>query len=302
MLSERYPIGTVGNDNSLEIRGGIRLFEAGLRGGTIRLRLPKAGQEYRRGSRGHFHSNSELFLQLTGFTLFDFPDQSLALYPGEALIVPPRVPHAERAEAWNGPFRDIVVLAEAESLLCHIAHAGADGKPEVFYTENRKPRIASALARWLNDAAAWGERDSPLAVGLVLAALSGLSSALDEALPDEDFEPRLIGRARRLIKDRIGDASLSVASLAALLSCSADYLSHRFRECTGQGMIEYIHGLRMECSVDLLSSTELSSKEIAWACGFSSHSYFIRLFRKRYAASPLEYRAAKPRPAGAERS
>ena len=48
----------------------------------------------------------------------------------------------------------------------------------------------------------------------------------------------------------------------------------------------------MERAADLLRRAELSSKEVAWACGFSNHSYFIRLFRKRYAASPLELRAS----------
>jgi AraC-like DNA-binding protein/mannose-6-phosphate isomerase-like protein (cupin superfamily) len=282
-------------DNSTELREGIRTFMEGMRDGTIHLHLPKEGQEYRSGCQGHFHSSSELFLQLSGLTDFSFPDERMRLLPGEALIVPPRVPHVERAEALGEPFRDIVILAEADTLLCHIAHGSAVGRPEVFYSENRQPRIAPSLARWLTDAVTWGRRaaESSLARGLVLAALSGVAEALDEAIPEGGFEPRLIGRARRLIRDRIGDASLSVASLAGLLSCSADYLSHRFRECAGQGLVEYIHELRMERAADLLRSTELSSKEVAWACGFSNHSYFIRVFRRRYAASPLEYRASR---------
>ncbi len=280
-------------DNSAILREGIRAFLEGLRGGTIPLHIPKEGQEYRKGCRGHFHSSSELFLQISGSTLFDFPDQSLVLDPGQALIVPPRVPHAELALASDRPFRDIVVLAESDTLFCHIAHDGADGRPEVFHTENGKPRIAPSLARWLGDAVTWGRRahGSLLAAGLVQGALSGLLEALEEGVPDGEAEPRLIGRARRLIKDRLGDSGLTVASLAAALSCSADYLSHRFRECAGQGLIEYVRELRMERAADLLLSTELSSKEIAWASGFSSHSYFIRLFRRRFAATPLQYRA-----------
>jgi len=286
-------------DNSRVLRGGIRAFSNGLRSGAIPLLVPKEGQEYRLGCRGHFHSSSELFLQLAGYTLFDFPDQSVRLDPGCALIVPPRVPHVERAGTLGGSFRDIVVLVETENLFCHIAHAGEDGRPEVFYTENGMPRIAPSLARWLGDAVTWGRRspESPLAIGLVLGALSGLAEALDERSPGAEAEPRLIGRSRRLIRDRIGDTSLTVASLAAALPCSADYLSHRFRECTGRGLIEYIHELRMERAEELLRSTELSSKEIAWASGFSNHSYFIRLFRSRYSASPLEYRASKTRSA-----
>jgi AraC-like DNA-binding protein len=241
--------------------------------------------------------NSELFLQLSGCTLFDFPDQSLSLYPGEAVIVPPRVPHVERAIALGLPFRDIVVLADADSLLCHLGHDGEDGRPRVFYTESRQSRVSSSLARWLNDAVAWGRREdqSPLAIGLVMAALSGLMEAFDEIIPGSEVEPRMVGRAKHLIGDRIGDTDLSVASLAGALSCSADYLSHRFRQFTGQGLIEYIHELRIKRAADLLRSTELSSKEIAWACGFSSHSYFIRVFRRAHACSPLGFREASAR-------
>jgi AraC-like DNA-binding protein len=284
-----------GGRNAVALREGIGAFAQRLGAGTLRLRLPKEGQEYRKGCADHFHSSAELFLQVSGVTRFGFPDQSLELLPGEALIVPPRVPHVEAAEDRDGAFNDIVVLAEGDSLFCHIAHASAAGRPEVYYTENRRPRIAPALASWLSDAVTWGRRapESPLALGLVLAALAGLSEALCEDIPGEQLEPRLVGRCRRLAGDRIGDAALSVASLASELSCTADYLSHRFRECAGQGLIEYIHGLRMERAADLLRSTELSSKEVAWACGFSSHSYFIRVFRRRYAASPLEFRALR---------
>jgi AraC-like DNA-binding protein len=283
-------------DYALTLRSGLRSCASGLMSGETRLRLTRAGQEYRKGSEGHFHSSAELFVQLSGYTRFSFPDECLSLLPGEALIVPPRVPHAEKVGSLEGPFRNIVVLAEGDTVLSHIACEREPGQPGIFYTENRKPRIARSLALWLGEAAAWGASSdpSPLAVGLTVAALSGLGEALEEEGSPAEAEPRLIGRARRIIGDRVGDSTLSVASLAKALSCSADYLSHSFRNRTGRRLVDYIHELRMERASDLLLSTELSSKEIAWACGFSNHSYFIRVFRRRYAASPLEFRASRP--------
>jgi AraC-like DNA-binding protein len=247
---------------------------------------------------GHFHLEPELFYQISGLTEFRFADESLVLSPGEVALVPARYYHAETVRTPAGPFRNAVIFADSEALSCHIAVEMSGNRPGILYAERRRVPASLKIAEYLEDAVSYRyatrieAKLSPDPIGaLVLAAV--LASGFALASPDregEATEPRLVGRARRAIQDRIGDPALSVASLAETLLCSADYLSHLFRQTTGERLVDYIHERRMGRAADLLSLTELSCKEIAWASGFSNQSYFIRLFRERFGTSPVEYR------------
>jgi len=53
---------------------------------------------------------------------------------------------------------------------------------------------------------------------------------------------------------------------------------------------EYILRLRVDLSADLLSNSAMSVTDIAYATGFSSHSYFDRVFKRLKGMTPLEYR------------
>ncbi len=272
--------------------GKIRAYARALKLGRKGLIMPSPGQEYRRGREGPFHSSPEIFLQLSGYTDFSFPEEELRLDEGEILIVPARVPHMERVGGAKDAFRNIVILPDGGSILCHIAWEEAAGRPGILHTENRKPELAPALGLWLQDALRWGRKDRALAASLTAAALFAQAGVLDEKHKNDSAESRLVGRARRMIRDRLGDPRLSVASLAQAIPCSADYLSHHFKQSSGQSLVDYIQGLRMQRAADFLRNSELSSKEVAWACGYANQSYFIRLFRERYGSSPLEYRSA----------
>lgn len=54
---------------------------------------------------------------------------------------------------------------------------------------------------------------------------------------------------------------------------------------------------RIRLAVQLLRSTDMRIKEIAYECGFGGEFYFSRQFRKRMDQSPMEYRAANSGPA-----
>ena len=60
--------------------------------------------------------------------MFRFPSETLELGPGEILVVPPRVYHAETISAdTNGEFRNVVLYADEGALSCHLAEAGPGG-------------------------------------------------------------------------------------------------------------------------------------------------------------------------------
>ncbi len=84
--------------------------------------------------------------------------------------------------------------------------------------------------------------------------------------------------------------SLSLTTLAGRFHLSEKYLSRYFKEHFHISFIQYLNHLRLTHAKKLLETSELSITEIALCSGFSSDSYFIRIFKKTYGISPLKYR------------
>lgn len=276
--------------------------------GALVVRLPPpAGQWVTRGE-GHFHLVPELFLQVAGTTRFRFPHAEQVLRPGEALIVPPRLLHDEEVRGGPSPgeaFANLVVCADGDALGCHLAHEAEPGRPGILHLETRHHPQSARMVQWLVDAATLGAgEEAPRhaavqARALVAATVAGVLRALDDpAAGGARAESPLVARARVLIQNQLGDATLGVRGLAQQCGCSADYLSHVFARETGEHLAARIGRLRIERAAELLDSTDLAVKEIAWTCGFASPGYFIRVFRDLRQATPAAWRRAR-RVAGA---
>ena len=68
-----------------------------------------------------------------------------------------------------------------------------------------------------------------------------------------------------------------------------DAFHQKFR-CT---VSSYINAKRVERSMELLDKTDLSIEEISQRTGFSSASYYSKIFKKQTGKSPLQYRKAQ---------
>jgi len=58
---------------------------------------------------------------------------------------------------------------------------------------------------------------------------------------------------------------------------------------TGKTYKDYVVGLRMEYAKQLLQSGDLSVAEISMMVGYSSVSYFIRIFKEETGVTPAKY-------------
>lgn len=80
-------------------------------------------------------------------------------------------------------------------------------------------------------------------------------------------------------------------AIAAALKIHPATLSRVIRKNAGCGVTGYLMNLRLNYAMLLLQDRSLSVKEISDACGFNHENYFIRIFRRRFLASPGQYRA-----------
>ena len=83
--------------------------------------------------------------------------------------------------------------------------------------------------------------------------------------------------------------NLSVSLLAQIFGLNSHYLGSLFMTEVGKSIPQYILDIRLILAAQLLSASSLSINEIAYECGFSSPSYFILKFRKRYGRTPRQY-------------
>ncbi|MGN0707689.1 MAG: helix-turn-helix domain-containing protein [Faecalibacterium sp.] len=83
---------------------------------------------------------------------------------------------------------------------------------------------------------------------------------------------------------------LSLSEVAAQFYLSPYYLSRLFRRVTGQSIVDYINGCRIEAAQRLLETTDLSISAVAEQTGFSTSAHFRRVFRELMGEGPLQYR------------
>lgn len=86
-------------------------------------------------------------------------------------------------------------------------------------------------------------------------------------------------------------SELSVPELARRYGMGRTRFFSAFRQATGHSPTQYIQMLRMERAMQQLRATDRSITEIAYACGYSSHSYFNKHFKTHTGLSPRRYRA-----------
>lgn len=77
---------------------------------------------------------------------------------------------------------------------------------------------------------------------------------------------------------------------AEYLKISPAYLSRLFKQETGTTFSEYVNRLKIEEASSLLLFTEYSDLEISNLLGFSSQSYFIKIFRRQMGLTPKQYK------------
>lgn len=84
---------------------------------------------------------------------------------------------------------------------------------------------------------------------------------------------------------------ISLDELANLVNLSKDYLCVLFKKATHHTIIDYLIKIRMGHACNLLMQyPEKTAAEVGKMCGFSSPSYFDKIFKKMYGVAPNVYR------------
>ncbi len=82
---------------------------------------------------------------------------------------------------------------------------------------------------------------------------------------------------------------ITLESLSERFGLSKQYIIRLFRKNLGVTTTRFINDLKLSHAPELLVSSTLNVNEVAAYLGFSSASYFSRLFRAKYSVSPANF-------------
>lgn len=86
---------------------------------------------------------------------------------------------------------------------------------------------------------------------------------------------------------------ISLMDCAKSVGISPYYLSHIFKERTGQTFVEYLSEKRIEEAKRLCRNTSLTMNEISEQCGYLNITYFCKVFKRLTGMTIGEYRKAE---------
>lgn len=81
-----------------------------------------------------------------------------------------------------------------------------------------------------------------------------------------------------------------VAQMVALSGLPERTFKRRFQQATAMSPLDYVHTLRLEEAKQMLESTDLPVEAIAQEVGYQDGSFFGRLFKRKAALTPAQYR------------
>lgn len=125
------------------------------------------------------------------------------------------------------------------------------------------------------------------------AASAHLKLALIELLREyknERTDYKLVQSVQEFIRNHYDDAELDNQTIAAQFNYHPYHINRLMKAHTKKTLHDHLIDYRLHMAKNYLATTTLNVTMIAEKTGFSSYTYFIKLFRERTGVSPLQYR------------
>ncbi len=247
--------------------------------------------------RAHGSGNWLVTYTVAGHGLYRQAGLSLLTHAGDLVLLQPGAEHdysVPEGELWEFLWAHFHPEISWLSWL-HLPPVGTGLSRASLRSGTSRERALQAFLRLHADACASGAMRQEL-------AMNGLEELLLLAVSECDpwgrhqLDPR-IAHVLGVISNDLR-AEHSVESLAREVALSPSRLSHLFKEQVGDSLVNTLLVLRLRQAARLLEFTDRPVGAIAEDVGFSSSFYFARQFRRRYGASPREYRQGSRRGAG----
>ncbi len=100
---------------------------------------------------------------------------------------------------------------------------------------------------------------------------------------------QLLEKIHQVIEENIQNSDYNIDNIAETLGLSRSAFFKKLKSMTGLAPVDLIKEIRLNKSVELMKTTDLSISEIAFDVGFKEAGYFGKCFRKRFNQTPSEF-------------
>lgn len=127
-----------------------------------------------------------------------------------------------------------------------------------------------------------------------------LALEIQQHTDDMEYQENCSGSLTRKEMDRVKDLSafignypekeLSIKYLSDKSALSPCKLQEGFKLMHNRTVADYIRDIRVQKAEELIKNTDLNISEVVYSIGFTSRSYFSKIFKQKYNCSPKEYK------------
>lgn len=113
----------------------------------------------------------------------------------------------------------------------------------------------------------------------------------------EGKKSEVAGNIRDYVKEAVAYINenyfeeLTLSGLADKYAVESSYFSRLFKQETGENLMLYIAGKRMEKAKELMQREDINIAEVAFMVGYDDYTYFSKVFKKHTGVSPRDYRS-----------
>ena len=249
----------------------------------------------------HIHDDVEIIVGNTGVLRVHFESDEMDLEEGDVVIINRRVPHATDFKVLNSSqillqFRvEKLRYGEFENMNKYLALVLSAGEKDYCFLKKTDPRaeeITELIKKMYVENMNRGKNYEMYVRGYLDVLLGtlyrhGILQDISEHYDRESL--RRVWRAVEYIGENY-NKEITVEKLASLLDLNAEYFCRIFKKATGVTSVEYINHVRIFKAEKLLTTTNESVLDISLDVGFSSVSYFNRVFKRYRGINPSAYR------------
>ena len=249
----------------------------------------------------HCHDFYEFYIHFQGAKYYSIDNESFMLRPNQLLIIPPfhmhgmlcdeEIDHYERAYLYLAP-AFLASLGMGQIDLERCVTRLTTGNHFLFVMP---PEIARECGRQLKAISQTSANPTPWErfqdISRILPVLRMILESAENSAADpltSESVNSLMHQVLIYINDHCTEP-LTLKALTERFNISASTLSHGFQRYIHHSVYDYILYRRVMLAKRMLFGNAPLS-EVAFQCGFSDYSTFLRAFRKINGISPSQYR------------
>lgn len=253
----------------------------------------------------HMHNEFELHTVYDGPIDYIFTDSAIRLMPGDVIFVNSNVPHA--TASYSNTWTRLVIFSNPNAAnstddsivknLYIFANKKSNNIEYCYFKHGEKLtseflECIEEIEKEYHTARTGYKTYIKMYIYKIMAMLYRNKIIPDVADSYDEKKLTKIMPALEYIENHYNE-TINLKELSKLTNINEYNFCKLFKSIIGTPFLQYLNFVRICKAEDMMINTDKTLTEISYESGFSSTSYFSRIFKKFKYASPSEYRRAK---------